>query len=820
MKRRTLISAFINPFSAVLLALAAVSAVTDIILAAPGEKNFATVGIILVMVMTAGILRYVQETKSGNAVEKLSRMIRTTACVERDGRRQEIPMEEIEEKDIVWLSAGDMVPADLQILEAKDLFVSQSALTGESEPVEKTPREDGDHIAYMGTSVISGTAKGLVIAAGDSTRLGRMKKMLDQKPPVTAFEKGVNSVSFVLIRFMLVMVPVVLFVNGFTKGSWMQALLFAVSVAVGLTPEMLPMIVTTSLAKGSLAMSREKVIVKNLNAIQNLGAMDILCTDKTGTLTRDQIVLEYHLNLDGEEDERVLRHGFLNSYFQTGLKNLLDGAVIEKQKELGAEDLIRRYTKTDEVPFDFQRRRMSVVVKDQEGKTQMVTKGAVEEMLECCAFVEKGKEVLALTEELRAFVTERTDRLNEKGLRVIAVAQKTNPSPEGQFSAADETDMVLIGFLAFMDPPKETAREAVQALCQHGVRVKVLTGDNEKVAGAVCRQVGIPAQKILTGAQIDRMSEEELAAAAEETAVFAKLSPDQKADLVRVLRKKGHCVGFMGDGINDAAAMKESDAGISVDTAVDIAKESSDVVLLKKDLMVLEKGVTEGRKTYGNMIKYIKMTASSNFGNIFSILAASAFLPFLPMAAIQLILLNLIYDISCTALTWDNVDPEWQKEPKTWNASGITRFMLWLGPVSSLFDMATFLLLYFVICPAAAGGQLYTQITDPASRLLYIAWFQTGWFIESMWSQTLIIHMIRTPGVPFLHSRASRPVCILSLAGIGAVTVLPFTAAAAPLGLAPLPPVFFAWLALILAGYMMTAAAVKKGYIRRYREWL
>lgn len=825
---KRLFSAFVNPFTVVLLVLAVISAFTDIVFADPSDRNYATVIIITAMVLISGVLRFVQETRSGNVADKLIGMIHTTACVERDGVTAEIPMEDIVCGDIVYLSAGDMIPADLRITLAKDLFVSQSSLTGESEPVEKFASvasekgalKDTENMAFLGSNVISGSAKAVVVAVGNDTLIGAMAKNLDEKPPKTTFEKGVNSVSWVLIRFMLIMVPVVLFINGFTKGDWMQAALFAISVAVGLTPEMLPMIVTTSLAKGALAMSKKKVIIKNLNSIQNLGSIDILCTDKTGTLTQDKVVLEYHVNIDGKEDDRVLRHAFLNSYFQTGLKNLIDIAVISKQEELGAENLTENYTKVDEIPFDFERRRMSVVVKDKDSKTQMVTKGAVEEMLKCCSYAECRGEIKPLTSDVRRLVLKRSDELNEKGMRVIAVAQKTNPSPVGQFSTEDENDMVLIGFLAFLDPPKPTTKTAIEALKSYGVKVKILTGDNEKVTCAICKQVGLNVNRILLGSELDDISDDELGKTAEEITVFAKLSPSQKARIITVLRDRGHSVGYMGDGINDAEAMKVSDVGISVDTAVDIAKESASVVLLEKDLTVLEQGVIEGRKTYANMIKYIKMTASSNFGNMLSVLAASAFLPFLPMASIHLILLNLIYDISCTAISWDNVDKEYLSVPRRWNASGISRFMLWIGPTSSVFDIACYLLMYFVICPMFTGGLTYSQLTDPSMKALYIALFQTGWFVESMWSQTLVIHMIRTPKIPFVQSRASAPVTFLTFAGIAVVTLIPFTPLGAALELTALPGVYFAWLAAIVAGYMLLATVVKKLYVRRYGELL
>ena len=825
---KRLVSAFINPFTIVLMILAGISVFTDIVFAAPEDRSFATVVIITVMVMISGILRFVQETRSGNIADKLTGMIHTTASVIRAGKREEILMEELVVGDIVLLSAGDMIPADMRILEAKDLFVSQAALTGESEPVEKydwSPNRkmsltDIPNLVFMGSSVISGSARGVVITVGNETMLGKAAKALDVKPPKTTFEKGVNSVSWVLIRFMLIMVPVVLFVNGFTKGDWMQALLFAISIAVGLTPEMLPMIVTTSLGRGASAMSKHKVIIKDLSAIQNLGSMDILCTDKTGTLTKDKVVLEYHLNVDGDEDDRVLRHAFLNSYFQTGLKNLIDIAVIERQNAIGSKELIRKYSKVDEIPFDFERRRMSVVVRDRDGKTQLVTKGAVEEMLACCSFAETHGEVRPMTDEVRKYILKRSDELNDRGMRVIAVAHKTDPSPVGSFSVSDEHDMVLIGFLAFLDPPKETTEAAIKALNEYGVGVKILTGDNEKVTCAICRRVGLDADNILLGSDIDSMDDQKLGELAERITVFAKLSPTQKARIVTVLRERGHAVGYMGDGINDAAAMKSADVGISVDTAVDIAKESASVVLLEKDLMVLEKGVIEGRKTYANMIKYIKLTASSNFGNMLSVLAACAFLPFLPMASIHLILLNLIYDISCTAIPWDNVDKEFLRVPRKWNASDISRFMLTIGPVSSVFDIATYFVMYFVICPTFTGGVLYSKLTDPVIQDLYTAVFQTGWFVESMWSQTLVIHMIRTPKLPFIRSRASLPVTLLTALGIAVVTLIPFTPIAAPLGLDALPGVYFIWLAGIVMGYMILATVVKGIYVRVNGELL
>lgn len=831
---RRIVKAFVNPFTSILFALALVSVFTDIVMAAPGERDITTVVIITTMVMISGVLRFIEETRSGNSAAKLSAMIQTTTLVERlDTGKAEIPLDEVVVGDIVHLSAGDMIPADIRICFAKDLFVSQSSLTGESEPVEKYAKiepapvalTEASNLAFMGSNVISGSAVAVVVATGNDTMLGEMAKSLREKPPKTSFEKGVNSVSWVLIRFMLVMVPIVLFINGFTKGDWMSATLFAISVAVGLTPEMLPMIITTCLAKGSVSMSREKVIIKNLNSIQNLGSIDILCTDKTGTLTQDKVILEHHLDIHGNEDLRVLRHAFLNSFYQTGLKNLIDIAIINRTKEEQEQNaafarIESNYRKVDEIPFDFDRRRMSVVVTDKNGKTQMITKGAVEEMLGVSSFVEYGGKVEPLTDEMREIILTKVDDLNSDGMRVIAVAQRTDPAPVGQFSVADEADMVLIGYLAFLDPPKETTAAAIKALKEHGVSVKILTGDNEKVTSRVCRQVELPVKSLILGPEIDGMSDDELARRAEETNVFAKLSPAQKARVVGVLRQNGHSVGFMGDGINDAAAMIASDAGISVDTAVDIAKESADVILLEKDLMVLEKGIVEGRKTYANMIKYIKMTASSNFGNMFSVLIASAFLPFLPMASIHLILLNLIYDISCTAIPWDNVDKEFVALPKKWDASSVSKFMLWIGPISSIFDITTYLLMFFVICPAVCGGKLFGQITDPAMKMLFISTFQAGWFIESMWSQTLVIHMIRTPKIPFMQSRASAPVTLLSFAGIAVATVIPFTFVGEKIGLAALPGIYFMWLGITILCYMVLVTIVKRLYVKKYQTLL
>ena len=846
---KRLAEAFINPFTAILFFLAVVSIMTDMVLpyfsllgSTPEDFDPLTVVIILTMVIISGTLRFVQESRSGNAAEKLLSMITTTCTVTRRGReKDEIPMDDLVVGDIVHLSAGDMIPADVRILEAKDLFISQASLTGESEPVEKTANvsvqkesvTEYTNIAFMGSNVISGSAAAVVICTGDNTLFGSMASAIAGEAVETSFTKGVNAVSCVLIRFMMVMVPLVFLINGITKGDWLNAFLFGISVAVGLTPEMLPMIVTTCLAKGAVSMSKKQTIVKNLNSIQNFGAIDILCTDKTGTLTQDKVVLEYHLNVNGEDDTRVLRHAYLNSYFQTGYKNLMDLAIIQKTEEEESEnagllDLSESYVKVDEIPFDFTRRRLTTVVQDKSGKTQMVTKGAVEEMLSICTYAECDGNVQTLTDTLCHRILETVAELNDKGFRVLAIAQKSNPSPVGAFGVKDECDMVLIGYLAFLDPPKESTADAIKALKAHGVNTKILTGDNDKVTRTICRQVGLEVRNMLLGSDLDHMNDAELAKAAETTDVFAKLTPDQKSRVVSVLRKNGHTVGFMGDGINDAAAMKAADIGISVDTAVDVAKESADIILLEKDLMVLEQGIIEGRKTYANMIKYIKMTASSNFGNMFSVLAASALLPFLPMMSIHLILLNLIYDLSCTAIPWDNVDEEFIVRPRKWDASSVGSFMIWIGPTSSVFDFTTYIFMYFVFCPLfVSHGVLFNDLAAhysgaelAAMQIKYIGMFQAGWFVESMWSQTLVIHMIRTSKLPFIQSHASAPVTLLTMTGIAVLTLIPFTPVGAALGFTALPAAYFAYLLPCILLYMVLATGLKRAYVRHYGELL
>ena len=823
----------INPFTIILLVIAFISLVTNVWLAKPGQEDPTTSIIIVVLVLISGGIRFVQELRSDKATTNLSKMIVNTATVIRDGLEQELPIDELVVGDLVKLSAGDMIPADVILFESRDFFVQQSGLTGESDAVEKLALNkatgqnidsllEAESLAFMGTNVISGSATAMVLAVGDDTMMGAIEQTLNTYDEPTSFEREMNSISWLLIRLMLVMVPIVFFANGLTDGDWLEAGVFALSVGVGLTPEMLPMIITASLAKGSIIMAKEKVVIKKLNAIQDLGAIDILCTDKTGTLTQDEIVLEYPLDIHGDLDMAVLRRAYLNSHFQTGLKNLMDRAIISRTEKEAKEHAILQnldtsFQKIDELPFDFERRRMSVIVKDDCNVVSMVTKGALEEMLNISTHVEYQGEIIPLTEDIRQEVLAEVGQLNRQGLRVLGVGYKSGLREDYAYTVTDESDMILTGYLAFLDPPKPSAAPAIQALLEHGVRTKILTGDNEKVTQAICEKVGLDVEHILLGADIDQMTDQELADVVEKVTVFAKLSPDQKARIILQLKRNGHGVGYMGDGINDAPSMKVADVGISVDTAVDIAKETADVILLDKDLMVLETGIVEGRKVYANMTKYIKMTVSSNFGNIFSLLVASIFLPFLPMAPVHLIVLNLVYDLSCVALPFDNVDQDFLKQPHTWEAKSITRFMVWMGPISSIFDILTFIFLYFIIVPLVTG---HHYVHGSESALQFIILFQTGWFIESMWSQTMVIHMLRTAKVPFLQSRPAWLVILMTLVAALFVTSLPYGPLVNILRLAPLGLPYFLFLTCIIFLYMFSVTVIKKFYIKKYKEWL
>jgi Mg2+-importing ATPase len=813
-----LLRALKNPFIVVLLILAVVELVTT-----PDDPSGPI--IIGVMVTISVLLSFTQEYRSSRAAEKLKAMVRNTATVTRrasDGHseRIEVPVGELVVGDIVHLAAGDMVPADLRLLTAKDLFISQAILTGESLPVEKAaPAQahaveggaegvqqgnplDLPTICYMGTNVISGTATAVVVATGTRSYLGSLAHSLTGQRVQTSFDLGVRSVSWLLIRFMLVMVPIVLGIQWYKHG-FLEALTFALSVAVGLTPEMLPLIVTANLAKGAIAMSKRKVVVKRLNAIQNFGAMDVLCTDKTGTLTLDKIVLERHLDLDGEDSEDALEYGYLNSHFQTGLKNLMDKAVLTHRD---LEPIVARYRVVDEIPFDFQRRRMSVVLAhDGDGQHLLVCKGAVEEMLSICSTERRGDEVVPMTAERRREIKAMTHHLNEDGLRVLVVAIKQEDPHNRAYGVADEAGLTAVGCLAFLDPPKDTAATAIAALHHHGVEVKVITGDNEAVTRKICREVGLDVEHSAQGRDVEPLDDDALDALVKRTTVFAKMSPLQKARVVKSLRRQGHTVGFLGDGINDAPALREADVGISVDTATDIAKESADIILLEKNLMVLEEGVVEGRITFGNIIKYIKMTASSNFGNVLSMVAAAFFLPFLPMLPLQILVLNLLYDISQLSIPFDRMDEEYLRKPRKWNASDIGRFMFWIGPTSSIFDLTTFALLWYVF---GANGPEHQ------------AFFQSGWFIESLLTQTLVVHMIRTRKIPFLQSVAAAPVLGLTTAIIAIGMIIPFTAVGAKLGMVHLPDAYFGWLAVTVIAYCALTQLVKVIYIRRFGRWL
>src|SRR5690242_1647726 len=810
---RQLLRACRNPFIAVLVLLAVVQLATD-------RGDITGPLIIAVMVGISVLLSFTQEYRSSRAAEQLKAMVRNTATVTRraaDGHseRIEVPVAELVAGDIVHLGAGDMVPADLRLLSAKDLFISQAILTGESLPVEKAAPSARDlvgadpgrpldlpSVCYMGTNVVSGTATAVVVATGSRSYLGSLAHTLAGARVQTSFDRGVRSVSWLLIRFMAVMVPVVFAINGLDKHDWLQAFLFALSVAVGLTPEMLPLIVTANLGKGALAMSRRKVVVKRLNAIQNFGAMDVLCTDKTGTLTLDRIVLERHLDLDGEASDEAVEYGYLNSRFQTGLKNLMDKAVLAHRD---LEPTAARYRVVDEIPFDFQRRRMSVVLAGDDGHHLLVCKGAVEEMLAICTAARLDGIDTTLDDARRAEIRAMTRRLNEDGLRVLVVAVKRQGLSGRAYGVADEAGLTAIGCLAFLDPPKDSAATAIAALHEHGVAVKVITGDNEAVTRKICREVGLDVAHSAQGRDIEPLDEPALDALVARTTVFAKMSPLQKARVVKSLQRQGHTVGFLGDGINDAPALREADVGISVDSATDIAKESADIILLEKNLMVLEEGVIEGRITFGNVMKYIKMTASSNFGNVFSVLVASAFLPFLPMLPLQILVQNLLYDISQLSIPFDRLDEEYLRRPRKWDASDIGRFMAWIGPISSIFDITTFWLMWH-----------YFGANSPAHQSL----FQSGWFVEGLLSQTLIVHMIRTRRIPFVQSIAAAPVLALTVA-VGAIGLfVPFSPLGAKLGMTALPLAYFGWLALTLLCYAGLTQLVKSVYMRRYGRWL
>ncbi|MCL2631770.1 MAG: magnesium-translocating P-type ATPase [Coriobacteriia bacterium] len=811
-----LFDAIVNPFNLVLLVVAAITFFTDVI-AAP-EPDWITISIILLLVVISSGVAFVQGERSNSAAEKLSKMISNTASVLRNDDFTEIPIEDIVPGDIVRLAAGDMLPADLRFLSAKDAFIAQSSLTGESNPVEKDADVDDSsedafrslsltdlpNLGFMGSNMVSGAAVAVVLSTNNNTYIGSMAETLSGDRAKNSFERGVDSVSKLLIRFMLVMVPVVLVINGLNKGDWGQAVLFSISIAVGLTPEMLPVIMTSTLAKGAVSMSKSSVIIKTLGAIQTFGEMDILCTDKTGTLTEDKIVLERYMNLLGEDDRRILRHAVLNSYFQTGLKNLIDLAIINRAQEEGVSAVLASYRLIDEIPFDFTRRRMSVVLEDDNGKRQLITKGAVEEIIEICSFAEIDGRVVELSDDYRYYAMETYHKYNSVGLRMLAVAQKNELPEVDHFKVEDERGLVLLGFVGFLDPPKPSAAEAINALAEHGVRTIVLTGDSEGVAVNVCKTVGINTTVRLSGSDIEAMDDDALKQAVQNCQLFSKLSPAQKERVVKALQDIGHTVGYLGDGINDAPPLHQADVGISVDNAVDIAKETADIILLKKDLMVLEQGVLEGRRTFGNIVRYIKMAASGNFGNMFSVLVASIFLPFLPMLPVHILTQNLICDLSQMGMPFDRVDEDYLLEPRRWDTRSISKFMVFMGPLSSIFDVLTFIVLWFVI---------------GANTVEHAPLFQAGWFVFGTLSQVMVIHLIRTAKVPFLQSNAALPLLVTTALASIAVVIIGFTGFGIALDMAVLPPGFAPWLALILLAYFLSTQLLKAIYIKRYDEW-
>ncbi len=798
-----LLSNIKNPLVLLLLALGVLSFLTG---------DLRAMVVIFVMVVLGVVLRFFQEMRADNAAEKLKAMVSNTATLVRDGKEKEVSLKMLVPGDIIRLAAGDMVPADVRVLSAKDLFLNQAALTGEALPVEKkaalTPADvqnplDLPNICFLGSNVESGSATAVVLHTGNQTYFGSLAVSIVSERQLTSFDKGINKFTWMMICFIAVMVPAVFLINGLSKHNWLEAFLFAMAVAVGLTPEMLPMIVTVNLAKGALAMSRKKVIVKRLNAIQNFGAMDVLCTDKTGTLTQGKIVLEKHLDAHGDPSQKVLDYGYLNSYHHTGLKNLLDEAILDHEELEERLKANKKYRKIDEIPFDFVRRRMSVVVEDETGLNTLICKGAVDEVMSLCTRVELQGKVIAVQAEHDAKRRQMADALNGQGFRVIALAYKEMPNApdEPVYAIKDESDLILLGFLAFLDPPKDTATEALKQLRTLNVNVKVLTGDNEIITAYICKEVGISVEHLLLGSQIETMSEVELAEAVGATSVFARLAPAHKEHIIRALQSRGHVVGFMGDGINDAPALKAADVGISVDSAVDIAKESSDIILLENSLLVLEQGVLEGRRVFGNIVKYIKMAASSNFGNMFSVVGASAFLPFLPMLPIQVLTNNLLYDFSQTTIPTDEVDADWLIRPRQWTIGKIMHFILFIGPISSIFDYLTFFLMLYV----------FNCWHNPAL-------FHTGWFVESLFTQTLIIHVIRTNKIPFIESRASRPLILTSILIVAVGAWLTVSPLAKTLGFVPLPPLYWLFLAIMLLGYAILTQVVKTWFIRKFGE--
>ena len=826
---RRLRRAFINPFNVILLVLGLISLATDVVLVSNFTRNATTAVIIFSMILISGTIRLVQEIRAKNASKQLNRLIHESITVRRAGEVKEIPAEELVVGDIVLLSAGDRVPADMRLIKVNDLFISQAAITGESAILEKNARALSysnpesltqlENLAFMATTVISGKGEGIVLAVGKDTLYGSFAK--EDSDEKQSFQKGANSIAWVMLRFIVVLIPIVFILLQITGGRWLESFAFALSVAVGLMPEMLPMVITACLARGSLGMSKKQTIIKDINAMQGFGSMDVLCMDKTGTLTNESILLEYYMDVLGNESGQVLDLAFLNSAYHSGVCNPIDNAILACQTMPGHEqhfaDLLTQYQKEDEIPFDYSRKFVSTLVTDKNGDCQLIMKGNISQIVSRCSHVEFRGEILPMEKDRMSSVDSVVDEMLQDGMKVIAVAQK-KIEKQDQIIPRDENNMILMGYLAFFDAPKKTAKTSVEALKRLKVIPKILTGDQLDVAVSICRRVGIPSEITLTGVELDQMTDDELSKIVEKIHVFAELTPGQKVRLVAALRQNGHTVGYLGDGINDIPALCESNVGISVDTAVDAAKDAADVVLLQKDLGVLEQGILEGRKTFTNMLKYIKITASSNFGNIFSIVCASAFLPFLPMTSLQILLLNLLYDILCIILPWDNVDEEETLSPRDWSGKTLGRFMLFFGPISSLFDIVTFLFLYYILCPVLCGGVTYQNMVDPVMQSQYVALFQTGWFLESMWTQVLILHFLRTRKIPFVQSSPSIPVVCTTLAGIIAFTALTFTKSAGIIGLTKLPVRYFLFLFVVVLLYMLLTTLVKNVYQKKYHE--
>lgn len=797
----------LSPFNLILLGIAVVLIYTDVIL--PETKNYSNIIVILILIAVSTLLEFFEVFKSNKAAEKLKSLIETKALVLRNGKEEKIALNQITVGDIVILSAGDIIPADLKIIEAKDLYVSQSTLTGESEASRKVVNlednkietiTDLNNICFMGTNVTSGYAKAVVIKTGDNTYFGKIAHTVTNGKPQTAFQKGIKSVSKLLIKFMLVMIPIIFILNINTHGT-LVAFTFAVAIAIGITPLLLPVILSSSLAKGAVKMSKKKTIIKKLDSIQSFGAMNILCTDKTGTLTEDKIVLEKYLDIKGEEDMDVLKHVYLNSYFQTGLKGNIDEAIIARGEKEGIENIAKEYKKIDEIPFDFSRRRLSIVVTNGK-KEKLITKGAIEEILNICTKVEYKGEVTKLTEEIKTNIKSIAKNLNEQGLRVLGICERTDVKEIKHFEVKHERDMILMGFIGFLDPPKESAKEAINMLNNNGIRVIVLTGDNEYVTKSVCEKVDINTKRIVLGSKVDKLSDKALQRILKDTNIFAKLSPIQKARIVRVLGEMGNIVGYMGDGINDSPPLVNSEVGISVDTAVDIAKETADIILLEKDLKVLNDGVIEGRKTFGNLMKYIKLAASFNFGEVSSILIASVLLPFFPITPIQLLVQSLIYDVGQLSLPMDNVDDDYVRKPRKWSIKSIKNFMIVMGPTSAIFDLIIFATLWFVFGIREA------------------AIFQTIWFSYGIISNLIGLHIIRTAKKPFIESNSSKIVYIFTAVICVVAILVPFTFIGKFLGLVPLTPQYILFIFAVPIVYCLLALEVKKLYIRKYDDWI